>query len=167
MLEVEVDLGEVKSLLKQIERRGKRLPLRRAAVVMHRSVMRNFQAGGRPTRWPKLKSRKGRPLQDTGFLKKSVQHRIIGSSNVKVYSKHPHAAYHQEGTGIHGKRGTMIPIYPKKEGGMLRFPGKAGGFVFARMVMNPGVPKRPFIMWQKSDVRDIERMLVDWLDRGR
>lgn len=173
-LHVHIDDGNVRRYLHQFAARGQRPPLRRIAVIMQASVSRNFEAGGRPQPWPPLRPgtiagrRFGgdRPLQDTGALKKSVQQQIFYPDNVAVYTKHEHAAYHQFGT-------RPYVIRPRRPGGVLRFPvGGRGGrgqkeWRSAREVRHPGLPARPFVMWQNEDVRLIEKTLLDFLLDGR
>ena len=174
-LQVHIEDGDVRRYLHQIAGRGQRPPLRRIAVIMQASVSRNFQAGGRPTPWEPLKpstiaSRRfggNQPLQDTGALKKSVQQQIFYPDNVTVYSRHEVAAYQQFGT-------RPYVIVPKRPGGLLRFPvggqGGRGGkkeWRSARQVKHPGLPARPFVVWQDEDIRLIEKTLLDFLLDGR
>lgn len=171
-LRVHIDDGDVRRYLHQLAARGKRPPLRRIAVIMQASVSRNFQAGGRPEPWQRLRpntlagrQRGGnQPLQDTGALQKSVQQRIFYPDNVVVYSEHDVAPYHQFGT-------RPYIIRPRQPGGLLRFPVAGSGgqksFRSAREVRHPGLPARPFIVWQDEDVSLVEKTLLDFLLEGR
>ncbi len=79
MIEAEVMDKDVLRLLRILTLKGKKLPMKRIAVIGSRSVNRNFQEGGRPEKWaplaPSTIERQGRggpgaqPLQDTGALK--------------------------------------------------------------------------------------------------
>ena len=83
-----------------------------------------------------------------------------------VYTDHEVAPYHQFGT-------RPYVIRPKRPGGLLKFPvgGEAGrgkkDWRSAREVHHPGLPARPFILWQDEDVRLVEKTLLDFLLDGR
>lgn len=99
---VYVDDKEAQRLLHLVLARGKALPLRRIGVIGVASTMRTFQAEGRPRRWPGLKAKYGprvggKPLQDQGDLKRSVNYRILGTSDVAIYTNDSRAAHHQYG----------------------------------------------------------------------
>lgn len=131
---VEVDSSKADRLMHAILANGQKLPLRRMQTIGYRSVLRNFQEQGRPDKWPPLKAGEGtfgkrdkqgrflaktganrraggRPLQDTGALKKSVMPLGLGRFNFVVRTRLPYAPFHQFGT----KRrdgGVHIPARP-------------------------------------------------------
>lgn len=94
----ELDQRGIDKMLNTLVKRGKRLPLKRIAVIGDRSVKRNFQQQGRPKKWEPLKYRDGMILQDKGHLKKSIDIRIIASrADLKVYTDSDVAPHHQYG----------------------------------------------------------------------
>lgn len=180
MLEVFLDDAEVNRLLHAFVARGKKPPLRRIGVVMQAMVSRNFQEGGRPERWEPLtentkasRSKGGDvPLQDTGALKKSVNVRVNYPDQVAAYSRHHTAGYHQFGT-------RPYIIKPTRPGGVLKFTVKGAGGrdargrfkaskrgAIAQLVNHPGLPARPFMVWQEDGVERIRKLLLDELLKG-
>ena len=78
-------------------------------------------------------------LQDTGRLRSSFDDfgvNVSGSA-VTVGTKNKLAEFHEFGT-------SPYTIKPKKSGGLLKFKA-AGGFVYAREVHHPGLPKRKML----------------------
>lgn len=142
-----VDDAAVEKLVRDLEARGRKLPLKRLGVIGVRSVTRNFRDQGRPDKWAPLggvgynktgrdslgrfKSmrgvRRGKILQDTGRLRNSVEAKILGVADLKVYTDLVYAPPHQFG-------------WPKK-----------------------GIPARPFMLWQEEDFSDIQTVLADHL----
>lgn len=187
MIEERIDMREVEQYLHQIVARGQKPPMKRLATIMHRSVLRNFQEGGRPDKWRPLSRntqaagrKAGRPLQDRGILKKSVHQKVLGLDNASVYTHHQLAPYHQCGTGLAGPKKARYRIEAKNKK-TLRFKvagagqgrDKKGRFtaqakmVFPQFVMHPGVPARPFMLWQREDVHACQTTLIDYLVKGR
>lgn len=93
---VEIDDREALHLMALIESRGKKLPLRKIAVIGTASIARNFQAQGRPEPWAPIE-RSGMILQKTTALKKSVDFRLT-PGNVEIYTELPYAPFQQFGT---------------------------------------------------------------------
>lgn len=159
-------------------------------------INRNFQTeggllSGKP--WAKLSPntiagrRKGssRILQDTGAaglrgsftMQFSDQQVAIGSALLR-------ALFHNEGTGLYGKRGAKYPIVPKKAGGVLAFQMAEGGsrvrasfssvrtrrtfkksqmITFARKVMHPGVQVRRMLPTQQELMPQLLRATINFL----
>jgi len=165
MISVEVHSVEVRQLMRRIMAAGQKLPMRRLLVIADRSVKRNFHEDGRPEKWKPLSPltplnrEKGgdRPLQDTGSLKKSIHGKVIGYGNLMVYTDHPFAVFHQEGT-------RPYRIRPKRAA-RLRF-NVPGGMAFPKVVHHPGIPARPFLLWQDEDIKAITKVLADHLTKG-
>jgi phage gpG-like protein len=83
--------------------------------------------------WPRLKLRRGRPLEDTGAMKSAWHRGQISARGFTVSNAKRYAAWHQGGTGIYGVRRQLIrPVRAKA----LRLPGP----LFFRSVR--GTPKR-------------------------
>lgn len=90
----------------EISKKIKKLsaPMKVAAIIGYRDVMRHFQAEEGPTgRWKPLKYRKGKILQDTGRLRQSISFRSDMTS-AKIGTNLIYAATHQFGRGAIPKR---------------------------------------------------------------
>jgi len=111
-IKVEFDAKRMSKLLARAERsaRNMRPCLQEIGEIVHASVMRNFEAQGRPRKWKKLKytrkrgSRSGaKILQDSGRMKGSIRPRVIGNSGVEVGTNlggsNSYGATHQFGRG--------------------------------------------------------------------
>lgn len=91
--------------------------------------------------WPALKIRKGQPLVNRGILRRSITSKAdskgvtIGTNLKNDGVSYP--AVHQFGA----------TIKPKKQGGMLVFPGARGNLIFAKGVT---IPRRAFMPIQKQ-----------------
>lgn len=191
---VAIDSREVYKAMRSLERVGARPPLRAMSVVGVRSVLRNFNEGGRPEKWHQLSMntiaarRKGSsvPLQDRGDLKRSVHAEMLGTANFGIFSTHPVAPFHQFGTGIHGDRGAPYPIVPirakmlafnmhnsefesgqkRDKQGRVVTNKKRSMKVFSRGVLHPGVRARPFMLWQKEDADSMVKIMNAELDKA-
>jgi phage virion morphogenesis protein len=133
-------------------------PLKESGVYMYKSIGKNFDSQGRPSKWKghhwltkKLRG-SGQVLADTGRLKQSVTSRGAGSkwelsdsklvigSNLKARgSSRLLADIHQNG----------LPAGVNKVFGK---PGKNG------------IPARPFLMIQDEDTEMIERIFKDYVE---
>lgn len=106
----------------------------------------NFVRSGalQTPKWPPLSPntvagrRKGssRPLMDTGRLRQSFVHRLVGSELVEVGTDMRYAEYHE-----HGTRPSVIRPRQAKA---LRFMTK-DGVRYAKRVRHPGIPARPML----------------------
>jgi phage virion morphogenesis protein len=112
-LSIKYDDRELKALLTGLKSRTKNLTpvMRIIGEIVRTSVVRNFEQGGRPEKWPKSKKEKGRTLILTGRLMKSYKSkaypdRSVTGSNV-VYA----AIQHFGGKAGRGRKVT-IPARP-------------------------------------------------------
>lgn len=133
----------------------KRRPMMKdIAATMHFAVMENFRSGGRP-KWLGLKYRQGKPLDNTGTLRKSINE-YFDNDTALVGTNLPYAAIHHFG----GKTSPHVikPVTAKA----LYFNGR-----FAKSVNHPGseIPARPFLMLTDEDkadiVADVQKYLRD------
>jgi phage virion morphogenesis protein len=161
MLKVFVVDGEVKAMLRGIAERGKDLTpaMRVIGETIRTSVIRNFQAGGRPTAWKPLaestilggfkksdfnksgtrllkrgntRLRGGKPLTNTAHFRNSITARAY-SDRAEIGTNVVYAAIHQFG-GMAG-RGRKVAI-----------------------------PARPFLMIQDEDWKMIrEQLMAHWV----
>ncbi len=167
----------MKRLIEEIKRDGGNLkkPMKRFGVWMDGQVLKTFRDEGRgPVKWKplaavtmifrKLRGRgaRGKILQVSGALKRSVRDEVRQKSGDFVYRQFMKAPY----AGTHQFGGTMkIPartIVPKKPGGVLVFEID-GKTIFARRVNQPArtakVPKREMIFFLGSDITKATNIL--------
>lgn len=118
----------------------------RTAILMHRSILKNFQEGGRPTRWqPSRRAirERGQTLVDTGLLRASIGWMVGKSSaTIGVQGQSEALAGTRFGSVKSGapKIGTQIGYGLKHQKGL-------------------GVPRRKFILIQEEDKRKIMTLL--------
>ncbi len=147
---MEIKDADVRRLVRQIERRGRRLPLRWIGLAGSKSIKRNFHVGGRPERWAPLEEstkesrRHGgdQPLRDNGQLKASFKAEVIGGDNVRV------------GTNLQSPKGFPFPV-ALHYGIKSPPPG--------RKMLRPRaeyLPARPMALWQQEDIELIHRGLA-------
>ncbi len=158
---------KVLDLIGQIQGRlgSPRAALEIAGGVIKDSVDENFRVGGRPTPWKKSKraegeekkAGEGQTLVDSGRLRDSFGVQVSGSS-VFVGTNVPYAAPQDLGAKAH----TILP----KKGKALKFMGR-DGVTFAKKVMIPALPPRPFLMIQEDeDWEEISSQLLKYLLGG-
>lgn len=129
------------------------MPMKRAAVLMMRSIQANFDNSGRPTTWTPLaqstlrqKQRLGyssKPLIRTGALRQSIAPQSSKMSMV-LSTAIPYGAIHQYGGFAGRSRGIAKSL--KK--------GVTG---------RPYIPARPYLVFQNQDLERIKNMIVDYL----
>jgi phage gpG-like protein len=118
------------------------------AVEMHMigSLTDNFEKGGRPKRWSPLApitiEMKGSSsvLQNKGNLKNSLnaQNTKRGKLSLEMWAGEQHGLFHQ-----------FADVEPSKQFGMTN---------------KRGMPMRPFILFQKQDIKEIEKQLGKFID---
>lgn len=131
-------------------------PLKKASLVMLRSIDRNFREEGRPVKWATLSPltkalRRGsfggthKILQDTGRLKASISAKIF-----KDYAK--------VGTNLEYAR-------LMQKGGMSKAQTvKRGKRTYN--IKSHKVPARPFILFQREDIEDINKLFVRHVEKA-
>ena len=84
--------------------------MKKIGGILRASVMRNFEAGGRPGWKPSMRVLKhgGSTLVKTGMLKNSIS-AAGGSKGAVIGTKVPYAGVHQSGAKI---AGALIPARP-------------------------------------------------------
>lgn len=116
------------------------------------------------TKHARRKGRSGRGsgpriLQDTGTGRKSIAiDQDVPSASVAVGTAIQYMAYHQTGTEPYTIRARNAP--------MLVFMGPDGNLRFAKEVHHPGLPARPFLGYDMSDIEGILRMCESHLRRA-
>lgn len=144
------DLLNLQQLISKMEKGVSTLEPFFDAVEMHMidSLTQNFESGGRPQKWHplapmtiKLKGSSG-ILQDKGHLKGSINasNTEKGNLSLKIWAGEKHGLYHQ-----------YIDQDPMDQFGMTS-KGKNK------------MPMRPFILFQDEDIKEIEQILVKFID---
>lgn len=172
MVELKTDIkdAEFKRIIRGLEGKGKNLkpPLKRSGIWMIRSVDKNFKAGGRPHRWKELapntlakKAPKRNPLQDSGMLRLSVLSKTgkgtiyrLRKDSLKMGTNLRYASAQQYGTAPR----VLIPARKR----VLRFR-TVDGFIYRPSVNHPGIPPRPFLLFQDEDVKAIVKIFSDYM----
>ena len=160
---VEMDVKEVVKLKRAIGAAAMakvKLPLKRISVIGYKSVLRNFHVGGRPEKWAPLLWRDGSILQKSGRMKASVHPKVMEPDNVKIATRHKHARFHNYGTNLYGPRRAPKEYGPKEGKKWMYWLDGWGNEYYARRVVNPGVPARPFMLWQKEDADEIAKLVA-------
>lgn len=156
---------------------------------MKGSILKNFQAGGRPDPWAPLKlgtlsgwavskksftNKKGllttagqqalagrRPLIDTSLLMNSTFYTVV-NGGVQVSSQRSG----KSGVNIAAVQqfGAAIPPIFAKPGSALFWPGAAHP---VKSTKGGVIPPRPFMLFQDEDIDYFERTLIDFVMTGR
>jgi phage virion morphogenesis protein len=142
MVKVKVDDRELRRAISRIMERlsNPQRAFKAIGLIVRNSVLKNFEAQGRPQRWKELKEstirKKGssRILEDTGRLRNSITYRA-----------------HRDMVEI----GTNV-VYA----GIHQFGGRAGRGHSAE------IPSRPFLMLQEEDYNVIKTTMLDFLRRA-
>lgn len=151
------------------------VPLKQSAIYMLGSVMRNFEAQGRPRPWAPLSRmtlqlrRKGMSfgspmiLQDTGMLKNSISYELMDGNSVRVGTNMPYASKLQYG----GK--SVIPAHRERVKSHTRKMGSRSVMIkaFDRDVPRRTftTPARPFVLFQTEDKVEVRKIFLDYLQR--
>lgn len=116
LVQIRVFDAALQRAFREAERRCKHLrPVFEAiGELLVKSVRKNFQAGGRPSAWPRRKERKGkRLLRETGRLERSITAQPDDDS-VVVGSDLPYAAAHNFGS-THLPPRPFLAVQPEDE----------------------------------------------------
>jgi len=183
-IRVDVDDSAAVDALEQLIRRARdpKGALTTAGVIGLRSVQKNFDVGGRPTKWKGKRDGSASHLQRSGRLQRSIRYQLT-ADGVKWGTRQRHARLHQEGGTIRpkSKKFLSIPLDDKRifEAGagafFRRYPDRvfatfdgAKGTVFLKdspddetgrpiFVLRRKVemPARPFLLLQNEDLNAI------------
>ncbi len=161
-LEVSVEDAEVRRSLAALAAKLVDMTPAAKAIgeVILSSVERNFEAGGRPTKWKeslRVKTKGGQTLSDTGRLRRSFTAKADRTS-VSVGTDVKYAPILQMGGKTRAR--TIKPVRKKA----LFWPGASHP---VKSVRHPGakIPARPFLMIQKEDWTEINETIKDYLGR--
>jgi len=163
-IKVEIKDEVVKSMLERIISRTRNATpvMNEIGAIVRRSIIRNFQEGGRPTRWKPLAvatilksirrsdfTKKGKltaqaskrlqggvPLTDTGTLRNSISYKAYPDKvTIGPKASIPYAAIHQ--LGGQAGRGHKVTI-----------------------------PARPYLMVQDEDWLEIRKAMIKYITEG-
>lgn len=160
---ITVEDGVVRETLDAIQRRlhDMRPAMRIIGETVRTSIVRNFEAGGRPTPWEKSK-RGGQTLVDTARLKNSLTV-AAGDDAVAVGTNVVYAPTHHFGAkqGAFGTVAAQIKAHFRRAPNGKRYQVKA----HTRQMTLPwgDIPARPFLLVQDEDWPAILSQLSDFL----
>lgn len=152
----------------------------KVGAFLRQEWKKNFEIGGNPP-WVPLRPNTitskdfhgfpSNPLIASGGLRDSVidenhpahihrvsKDKLEEGTGYTSASGAPLAVYHQEGT-----RGPYRIPKNTKSKKLLRFVGASGEFVYARSVMHPGLPARPFITLSNEAHEQLADELVNFI----
>lgn len=118
-INAKIDDKEVRRALDRIMNNAKSLPMERVGNILEESVRTNFDVGGRySSEYSKLGGNQnwtppkdgGRPLYDTGRLKRSIDHRVT-QNGVEINIGDPLAAQYASAHN-YGYRPRNLPARP-------------------------------------------------------
>lgn len=137
MIRIEADDHEIRQLLAELKAKlgNATEAMDEIGELVKLSVKRNFEAEGRPQRWPKsarAQAEGGQTLSDTGRLRNSFSHRA-GPFAVEIGTNVQYAAIHHFGGVIRAKRAKALAV---------------PGIGLRRSVR---MPARPFLLLQEQD----------------
>ncbi|MDF1592598.1 MAG: phage virion morphogenesis protein [Desulfobacterales bacterium] len=164
-INVKIDDQKVRQLIARIRQRQRDMTpaMKIIGETVRSSVIRNFEKGGRPTKWEPSKKKKGKTLMVQGLgggLAGSINVRAA-SDSVIVGTNKKYAAVHQSGAAKGSfNKGSPVDM-------MIRAHLRKGIKVRAhtrRMKLPRGdIPARPFLMVQDEDWSEIRAALSDYL----
>ena len=143
---VKVDDREVKKLLAGILKRlGNPAPaMKILGAIARTSIIRNFEKGGRPTKWQALSPETLKTKKGTAILREQgMAGGLMGSVNYQAFGKKAVISANKVYAAIH------------------HFGGKAGR---GRKVT---IPARPYMMIQDEDWVEMKAALGDFIVRGK
>ena len=159
-IHVTIEDGEVRAMLGKLAGRlGNLTPvMRNIGEIVRASIERNFEAGGRPDKWPlsgRVKNEGGQTLTDKAILRRSFTVRGY-PDRAEVGTNVKYAAIHQLGIdgnvniGAHQRKVKSRDIRGRDTEHRVRTIAKGIGFVRAH-TRHMRIPARPFMMVQDDD----------------
>lgn len=154
MLELKIELRGLKGVETWLKEKAKRfsdlsIPFKQSTLFLFKDIQKHFKdERGSGGSWPKLKSRKGKPLQDTGRLKSSFIS-ASGKDFAKVSTNITYAGIHNDGGSISER--FVRPIKKKA----LHFLTRDGKHAFSKghNIPTTHIPQREF-MWLSDEAKN-------------
>lgn len=166
---IKADATAIRKELDELQARTKNLsPIMRVVGRLVRdSVVRNFEAGGRPERWLPTK-KKGKK---SGIMTLIESHRLMNSITSKGYPDRAevgtnvvYAAIHQFGGTIQRKARVLAF---KNKGGFLSKSAASRRKTSVRIAVGKAhetkIPARPFLMVQDKDWTEIKSVINNYI----
>lgn len=161
-------------MLGHIAARGQRLPMQRLQVIAYRSVLRNFQDQGRPTRWKPLseatrdaRDSRLRPKRQKGKRRKT---KWVGSGAVPGKIEKTTGAYmfrQYQALQDTGALKKSVQAHLIGRNGFVVYTGlhSKDGYYYPAVhqfgSLDGKIPARPFMVWQNEDLREIKRIIIN------
>lgn len=152
-IEVKIEDNEGKALFDRLQRRLQDLTpaMKVIGQIIRTSVVKNFEAGGRPSKWKPSKralTESGRTMVDTGRLMKSITAKAY-PDRAEVGTNVIYAAIHQFGGDITAKNSRYLKFRIGKRWAQKR---------------KVTIPARPFLMVQDEDWQEIKEAILEYLN---
>jgi len=142
----------IAQMLKRIDKPGP--ALKRIGLVGEESVATNFEREGRPRKWKQSKRSRNtgrKTLSPTGNTIKTTVTSNVRGKKLLLGASSFIAAYHHFGF----KKAVSIKQHTRTI--------KSGKSVLVKAhKIKQNNPKRPFIIWQKEDIRIAEKILFEY-----
>ncbi len=154
VVELRIDDKEVRELFLRLSAHAKEIEpaLKKIGETIVSSVQENFEAGGRPKKWPRSKKPKGRTLIESSDLMSSINYKVHGRETVTVGTDRKYGAIHQFGGVIRPKSGKYLTF-------------RIGNRWVRKKEVT--IPPRPYLMVQAEDMEEIKDILLEHILRGR
>lgn len=167
-LEIKAQDKDLTELLQKLQKKtGDLSPAMRViGEIVRTSVLRNFEAGGRPTRWKPVKLAFGKKKGGTVLRRRGMGGGLMGSINARAQShsvtigtNKVYAAVHQFGAkrGEFGKQPVSVRPFRRKDGAKVKGHTRNTPFPWG------DIPARPFLMVQNEDWTEINEAVGDFL----
>lgn len=181
-------LKELNNSINAMANRSKDMtrPFKNIGQLMIGSTRRNFQAGGRPVKWPvsrRVKKHGGKTLRKTSKLMNSV-HYVTASDHLTIMTNERFARIHQFGGVIKAKNAKFLTIplsedaagkrardfsdtffMKSKNGNLLLMQNTGEESVRALYLLRKSVriPARTFLLFQDDDIKRSERIVANFV----
>ena len=155
-IDVKIEDKEVKALFQRLLEKMQDLTpaMKVIGQIIRTSVVKNFEAGGRPHRWKPSKRAMvegGRTMVDTGRLMKYITSRAY-RDRAEVGTNVIYAAIHQFGGDIEASRSKYLKF-------------RIGGRWAQKKKVR--IPARPFLVVQDEDWQEIKEAILEYLMEER
>lgn len=181
-IRIDIQDGPAKSLLMELRQRSQDTTpaMRIIGEIVRTSVVKNFEAEGRPTPWKKSKraiKEGGRTLTKRGRLMNSITAKA-GRDSVDIGTNVIYARIHQLGGAIKHPARERVLHFSQVNRGKMTFGRPGTGDLFAkrskaRYAMKVAgqaytitMPKREFLLVQSADWTEIRAALEEYLAGG-
>ncbi len=149
--------------------RHKKSAMDKIGAVGRESIRLNFEGGGRPTTWQRLKVRQGQPLRDKNRLMNSITS-TAGTDSVRIGTNVEYAAVQNFGAKKHsfGSFTFTVPAHDRLIARGRHKGRKTKVREHTRTMKLPWgtIPARPFMLLQDDDLLDMQEILAKHTVQG-